>query len=641
MKRLWVTCLVCAVFVISVQVAYAETVLLSYSTNVLRFAVSDGIWTAQGDFANKTNAYGGKSYTFGGITSDGRRVFVGEIATSTSRILEFDVAGNYQRSLTTIGQSVEQMAVSPDGRWLYATAGASFSAATTNAAVYRYNPVTGEGGLFIPNAGTNESGTITWKFQIPRGVTVDGDGNVWVSDRNAGAAYKFDTNGICLAAVSGLTGIQALCYSPSNDMVYATANSDYSYVIDPHAAISTLRTVTGIGNRVGVTLVGGVLCSSPYITATIVRYDLSALTKAVVSECPINAGAMAAVPTSPLRATDWQMLVSETGSNRVTRLTVDTMGVVDRAGVFAGGDGAAYGCMALRSPRGLASFSNTVYISEGVAGGRILRFSKWGTYKGVQADFSQSAYSNCVPTALAVSPDGSTLYVTDVRTLYLRGNDTAWGNVVTNGFYGTNGFGDAVYKIDRSSQSVSVFADASKCVTGNTLLECHGVAVDGDGRVYCTAWFDKTNALFQSLGTVYQFGPDGTRQATRAMGNPVVCYFDESSVYVPVATNALISGPGILFTANGAQDFWWTVAGSGLSVYPKMLDLSFWRNYMDAEVISGRMWFTDPEFGILWRRNGETLREASLTGLASPTYLARVQVTGNEPPSQGTIVAVR
>lgn len=625
----------------SVWAAEADTVLISYSTNVLRFAVSGDTWTSGGEFAAKVNAYGGKSYTFGGLTSDGRRVFIGEFATSNSRILEFDTDGNYQRSLATIGQSVEQMAVSTDGCWLYATAGANFSAATTNAAVYRYNPVTGAGGLFIPNAGTNGDATIVWKFQIPRGVTVDGEGNVWVSERSTGYVYKFDTNGTCLAAISGLSGVQALSYSSTNDTVYASSNNDASYVINPHTATATTRTISGISNRVGITIVNGMPCSSPYFGTAVVLYDLSALTKTAVATCPVYAGAVAAVPPAPLRATDWQMLLSETATNRVVRLTVDSMGVVDRAGVFAGDDGSTYDGVALRCPRGLASFSNTVYIAEGVEGGRVLRFSKWGTYKGVHADFSQTACSNCVPTALAVSPDGNTLYVTDAHTLYLKGGDVAWANVPTNGYYGTNGYGDAVYKIDRASRTISVFADASNCGSGNAPLECHGVAVDGEGRVYCTAWFNKTNALYQSLGTVYQFDSDGTSQGSCAMGNPTVCYFDATGTYEPVATNALIAGPGVLFSGNGMQDFWWTAAGGGLSPYLKMLDLWLWRNYMDAEVVEGRMWFTDPEYGILWRRSGEVSRESILTGLAAPTYLTGIRVSGSEPPPEGTIVTLR
>jgi hypothetical protein len=623
----------------TVGTAHTETVLLSYSTNVLQFAVSGGVWTSQGDFANKTNSYGGKSFTFGGLTSDGRRVFIGESATTTSRILEFDVNGVYQRTLATVGQSVEEMAVSPDGQWLYATVGSSFSAATTNAAVYRYNPVTGAGGLFIANAGTNAAGTITWKWQIPRGVTVDGEGHVWVSERTTGYAYAFDTNGVCLAAISGLTGIQALCYSASNDTIYASSNSDASYVINPRTATSVTRTIGGINNRVGITLVGGTAYSAPYFMNAIVRCDFAALIRTSVVACPLNAGAIATVPSSPLRATSWQMLVSETGSNRVTRLTVDSMGVVDRAGVFAG-EGTTYDGTALRSPRGLASFSNTVYIAEGVPGGRILRFSAWGTYKGVQADFSQTDSSNCVPTALAVSPDGNTLYVTDARTLYLRANEAMWANVPTNGYYATNGFGEVVYKINRASKAISVFADASSCVAGSTLLECHGVAADDNGRVYCTTWFNKTNALYQTLGTLYQFGADGTRQATYTLGNATICYFDPSGAYAPATANTSISGAGVLFSGNGMQDLWWAAAGGGLNPVLKLLDMGSWRNYMDAEVIDGRLWFTDPEFGTLWRRSGDASRESILTGLGTPTYLTRVQVTGTEPPPPGTIVTV-
>lgn len=58
-------------------------------------------------------------------------------------------------------------------------------------------------------------------------------------------------------------------------------------------------------------------------------------------------------------------------------------------------------------------------------------------------------------------------------------------------------------------------------------------------------------------------------------------------------------------------------------------------------MINGQLWYTDTVFGILFRRSGYNARVAELTGLAAPTYMAFVEVVGEEPPPLGTIMLVR
>jgi len=636
--------LVCVLWVgAAAQVmAASDTVLLLYGTNVLRFAVENGAWTAQAEFANRANSYGGKANTFKGLASDGRRVFVGESATTTSRILEFDMDGFFVGVFASIGKSVEHMAVSPDGRWLYANVSPNFSAPTVDASVYRYDPLTRSGGVFIPNEGTNELGEVLWKFQVHRGIAADAEGNVWVSERSTGKVFKFSgADGSYLGVISGLTGVQGLYYVASENKLYCTSNSNSSYIIDVAAGTVVTRTITAASNRLGITQVGGAFYSARYVEGDVSRYDFGALTRATQVSPGANASELIALPQEPLRGTAGHLLVSETVSNRVTRVTVYGDYSVEAVGVFAGMEGSIYGGVPLRQPRGLAAYSNAVYVAEGVAGGRVLKFSKWGTFKGVVADFSQTAYPGCVPAALALTADGATLYVTDAHTLFLAGNNVDWKNVPTNGYYSVNSFGETVYKIALPSHGVSVFADSSALGTGNMLLEPQGLAVDGAGNVYCTAWFNNTNALYNSEGRVHQFNPSGERVAVLSIGNPSACYYDPAGTYAPSAANGQISGAGILFAGNGMQDFWWTAAGSGMTDRTKMLDLGNWRNYLDLEVLDGRLWFTDPEYGTLWRRTGDTAREAALTGLRMPTYLAYVTETGGEPPPSGTMMTVR
>jgi len=621
--------------------AETDTVLLCYPTNVMRFAVTDGVWSHQSDFAHKTNNYGGLSRDFYALASDGRRVFVGDNGTA-SRILEFDLAGTYLRTLAVVDKTVETMGISRDGRWVYATAGLNFSAATTNAAVYRYDAVTGAGGLFIANQGTNALGAVLWKFQIPRGVTTDADGNVWVSERSLGKVFKFSgEDGTLLNTFSGLSGVQALCFEHQRNTVYGAANSSATYTITADTGATTTRTISGLNNRLGITWVQGVLCSGRWDTPDISRYDLEALTRDIVVTVPIQSRQIVTVPRTPLRPITGHLLLSETVSNRIVRVAVDAGGGLDAESHFAGGEGMAYAGLPLRQPRGIASFSNAVYVAEGVAGGRILRFSKWGTFKEVTVDFSATPYAGCVPSALALSPDGGTLYVSDAHTLFLAGGNAAWANVPTNGYYGTNSFGETIYNVQARSGDVSVFANAANCAAGETLLECHGVAVNADGDVYCTAWFNKTSALFQSPGKLYQFSPEGTRLATLQIGNPTACYYDRESVYLPLATNTQVQGAGILFTGNGIQDFWWTSAVGPLTTFTKALDLGAWRNYLDIEIVNGRFLFTDPEYGLLWMRVGETAATAVLSGLSTPSYLDYVTWTGPEPPPSGTLFSLK
>lgn len=575
--------------------AETDTVLLCYGTNVLRFAVADGVWSGPSDFANKTNSYGGGAYNFSALASDGRRVFVGESGGTATRILEFDLGGRYLRRLALVGTNIEHMCASQSGRWVYATVGVSLNTPTNSAVVHRYDAVSGAGGVFIPNVGTNAAGKVLWRLQGLRGVAADGQGRVWVSNRNTSQIFLFsEADGSYLATVSGLTSVQGLHYSARDNTVYGSSSSSATFAVDATTLLAAAYTIANLNNRLGITQVQGRLCSGRWDTRDISTYDLGALTSVAVAEVPINSRQIITLPRAPLR-----------------------------------------------SPRGLASFSNTVYVAEGVAGGRVLQFSKWGTFRRVVLDFSRSPFPECFPAALAVTPDGQALYVTDAHTLFIAGSDVAWANVPSNGYYNVNSYGETVYRIELPACAVSVFADSSSLASGNLLLEPRGVAVDAENNVYCSAWFNKTTSLSNGPGSVYRFDAAGVLQAAAGVQNPSVCYYDPDGAYEPAATNALIAGPGLIHTAFGIEDFWWTAAGGSLSVRPKLLDLGSWRDYLDVEVVDGRMWYTDPEFGTLWRRTGENAREASLTGLCLPTYLTYVTETGPEPPPVGTLLEVK
>lgn len=231
--------------------------------------------------------------------------------------------------------------------------------------------------------------------------------------------------------------------------------------------------------------------------------------------------------------------------------------------------------------------------------------------------------------------------MTDARLLYVAGNNGAWRNVPGNGYFVTNSFGETVFKLALPSGALSVFASSSSLTSGSLLIEPRGLAVDGSNNVYCSAWYSKANMVTNDSGAVYRFSVSGVRQASVAVQNPSVCCYDPSGLYAPAATSALIGGPGVLHTGNGIQDFWWTAANGAMSARAKVLDLGLWRDYLDAEVVDGLMWYTDPEYGVVWRRAGDALGEVVATGLGAPTYLASVYVDGPEPPPAGSVLTLR
>jgi len=295
----------------------------------------------------------------------------------------------------------------------------------------------------------------------------------------------------------------------------------------------------------------------------------------------------------------------------------------------------------LREPRGLAACSNYVYVAEGVAGGRILKFSKWGTFRGVALDFSQTAFSGCVPAALAVTPDGSSLYVTDAHTIFIESGGGAWENVMTNGYLDVNTYGETVYKVNPSSHSASVFVNTSNLPVGNQLVEPRGIAVDDNGNVYFTSWYNDPDNLDDTAGRIYYYNPAGVMQAVISTGNPSSCYYDPVCVYDPPSVNTVTPGPGIVTCGFGIQDIFQSPAGTGMTTRPKIMDNSYWRTYIDVEVINEQVWYTDPAFGVLWLRTGYAARSAVLTDLTTPTYMTFAEVTGTEPPAEGTIIMIQ
>lgn len=617
----------------------ADTVLQLYGDKVMRFEVENDVWTNLTDFADNANNYGGAAHTLKGLACDGRRVFVGEQSAANSRILEFDMEGNFTRVFKYLDDDVEHMAMSRDGNWLYVNIGGFDD---VNACVHRYNTVTVEGGLFIPNNGTNELGVTLWDFFKHRGIAEDEYGVLWVSERENGTLYKFDADdGSYLGQVTGCGGIQGIYYHSDDKQLYCVSSGDNSYIVNVTNDTKITKNMAAANLRLGITYADGKFYSARFSEGDISAFDFENETVTLAYDIGVQyARELITLPTAPLRPKVGELLLSETGSNRVIRISFDEGNAYDvEDQYFAGGDGVAYGGTPLREPRGLAAYSNTVYIAEGIAGGRILKFSKWGSFKSVALDFSQTAYSDCVPAALAVTPDGNNLYVTDVRTLYIENDGSTWSNGMPDGYLSTNAYGRTVYKVDPKLHTASVFVDQNDMPSGYDLIEPRGVCVDDNGNVYFTSWYNDTNNLYDALGRIYKFNSAGVLQDAFTKGNLSSCYYDLECVYDPPATNA-VPGPGIVTSGFGIQDIFWSPLDD-LSTQPRIMDNGLWRTYLDVEVLNQQVWYTDPVFGNLYRRTGYASRVVELNGLAAPTYLTFAEVSGEEPPAQGTVILVQ
>ncbi|MDD2600864.1 MAG: hypothetical protein PHO37_16850 [Kiritimatiellae bacterium] len=618
--------------------AATNTVLQLYANNILKITVEDGVWSNQEVFATKVSS------ALKGLASDGRRVFVGELGGASTAIREFDLEGNLIRTLAYVGESIEYMSISWDGKWVYTNLAPNYGGATTNAVVHRYNATTGEGGLFIPNTGTNELGEVLWKFQIHRGVTEDEFGNLWVSERSTGTLYKFNaTDGSYLGKITSVGGIQGLYYHSADKKIYCTTSGSNTYIVDIINNTSLGKPITGTNTRLAITNIDGVFYSSDFTGGDVFAYDFENLTATTAYQFGITkACELITLPRTPLREKIGELLIAETVSNRVMRVAIDTGGGCSLEGrLFAGDNDVTYDNTPLRQPRGLAAYSNYVYVAEGVAGGRILKFSKWGTFKGVALDFSQSTYPGCVPAALAVTPDGQSLYVTDAHTIFIKGNGTTWSNVMTNGYLSVNSYGATVYKVNHGNHTASVFVNVNNLPVGNALIEPRGVAVDEYGNVYFTSWYNDPTKLYNANGGIYHYNSAGVMQAFVQIGNPSASYYDPIGNYHPPAGGISVGGPGIITAAYGNQDIFWTAAGGSMTSLVKLLDNNLAHTYLDVEVINGQLWYTDAARGSISRRSGDNANIVELTGLAAPTYMAFVEITGTEPPAEGTIMFIK
>lgn len=123
----------------------------------------------------------GESDAPAGVTSDGRRVYIGDIAAR--RILAFEADGTFVGTVTNFASTCMPDCVfaAPNG-YLYMSD--AFGSAGDR--IYRFDLDTWQGGEFIATTGWGET------FNNPRGLAVDENGLLLVADRNSNKVRRFN-----------------------------------------------------------------------------------------------------------------------------------------------------------------------------------------------------------------------------------------------------------------------------------------------------------------------------------------------------------------------------------------------------------------------------------------------------------------
>jgi len=283
-----------------------------------------------------------------------------------------------------------------------------------------------------------------------------------------------------------------------------------------------------------------------------------------------------------------RVLVADAGANRIVRLCPNSLGQWCEDGLFAEN-------FAMTAPYGVAYNGNTVYVSEAVAGGRVLAFTRKGVYLGTVTQFPATN----TPNALAVAPDG-TLYVSDA--------------------FGTAG--DKIFKVNPSTGTREVFVDTTGW--GGTLIDPLGVTCDTNGNIY-VADYQTGNGD----GRFRKFSSAGILITSSSV-------FDKPrGICWDTAQTRLI---GSVF---GACDFY--QFSSDFQTSSKIGDYSTWTQYLGVNVINSWVFFSNYDQGLIhWLKNYST-QGTIVSGLKSPAHFVYIPEGGAAYPDAiiGTCVRVR
>ncbi len=279
---------------------------------------------------------------------------------------------------------------------------------------------------------TTDTAAVRTRLFVPYGVAAAADGAIYVGDQGAGAQFgriiRVTPAGRALDVYSAAAGCGPCLQQPEGMAVDSTS----LYVADPGAgriwrvSLQRFGEVTPLAGNGG----GSSGADGPALSTSI------------------------AGPAHVVLDATGRIYFSERGGNRVRRLDADgTLHTVAGTGAAGfSGDGGAAVSAALNGPSGLALQGGTLFIADAgsqrvravdLASGIIRTVAGTGVSGFTGDDGLATAATLATPQALAVTPDGRTLYIADQLNRRIRSLDLGTGVIRTFAGSGAAGFGGA------------------------------------------------------------------------------------------------------------------------------------------------------------------------------------------------------
>jgi sugar lactone lactonase YvrE len=307
-------------------------------------------------------------------------------------------------------------------------------------------------GIITTVAGTGVNGyvaaqdgalAVSAELSNPRGLSLDGSGNLFIADTNNSRIRRIDVGTGIITTVAGITPARGATEAGDGGLATAaTMKTPYSVAVDPVGNIfitdpgfERIREVaasTGIITTVAGTGTAG-----------------STIDPGTATSAKLNS------PYGVALDSNGNYYIADASNNRVRKVSGGTITTI--AGVYAGtgnfsGDGGAATSAQLYIPTGMSfDASGNLFFAD--SGNNRVRKVSGGSITTVAGNGTTTATENVTalntgisyPFALAFDPGGN-LYITDVRNALVR-EVTAGTNIVTafagNGTTGYDGDGQA------------------------------------------------------------------------------------------------------------------------------------------------------------------------------------------------------
>ncbi|WP_442482189.1 hypothetical protein [Aeoliella sp. SH292] len=249
------------------ELAPSQALVADTNNNrILRYqANTEGEWIPLGNFVSGTIPGGALESPMGLVQDANGFVYVGE-QKDGGRILRFDGVGNFVEVVATSGVDFqgrpEGLVLGSNGQLLLSTAFGSNSDR-----VISIDPESRSTQVLVDT--TFAGGTLN----NPRGLAVDGQGGLYVANRNGNNVLKFDeSTGNLIEELWQVDTPQALAWDTAAGelKVSALANTDL-FRVAPNGEASTLYDPNDIGTVLGMQVIDGQLFWTDYSNGTISR----------------------------------------------------------------------------------------------------------------------------------------------------------------------------------------------------------------------------------------------------------------------------------------------------------------------------------------------------------------------------------